>query len=356
MQHPYAKEPFDTKLFILRFMKKIWLVLLAALLGAVLIGGGYYLKKVVFGGPTEYEMTTTYFIDYTTFKEETGELYNYTNSATWESWVGTDWFVDRAWEHALEAGLVPETYGVQKSDLSGFFYATMPTDLRMPEATVTTPYEELTLILNTALQQTFFDFAASRPEMEQITIVDETELAVADKDVRTLRAVILGALIGAFVAGFGLALVLIWDDSVVVPESLEYRYGLPVAGVLGKGEQKLSEETITNIKYLFRNKESNGLVAVGKDLSVQTLLEILPENLAQNITIAVLAEVLDENGFERLRATKGILLCIEAEQVSGKEIEHVLQTLKLQDCAVAGALLCGADSRLLHLYRFGHRK
>lgn len=352
-QWPYAKEPFDTKLFLLRFLKKIWLVMCAALIGAVLIGGGYYLKKVVFGGPTEYEITTTYFIEYTTYNEETGEIYNYTNSATWESWVVTDWFVDRAWEHALDAGLVPENYGIEKSDLVGYFYATMPTDLRIPEATVTTPYEELTEILNTALQKTFFDFAAGRPEMEGITIVDETELAVADKDVRTLRAVILGSIIGAFVACFGLAFAIIWDDSVVIPETFTYRYGLPMAGFIGKGENKLSEEALTNIKYLLKDKQSNALLVMGKNIDMKQMLALLP---TESFTEVISAESLSEKNYKALRQAGGILLAVEAGAHNGKEIEHVLHELKLQDCAVQGALLCNADSKLIKCYRFGQRR
>ena len=75
---PYAKEPFDTKLFVLRFMKKIQWVLLGILIGAFLIGGGYYLKKVVFGGPTEYEITTTYYIEYV-HRDDKGNIFNYKN-------------------------------------------------------------------------------------------------------------------------------------------------------------------------------------------------------------------------------------------------------------------------------------
>ena len=351
-QWSYAKEPFDTKLFVLCFLKRIWLVACAALLGAVLIGGGYYVKKVVLGGPTEYEMTTTYFIDYTTYNEETGEIYNYTNSATWESWVVTDWFVDRAWEYALEGGLVPEKYGMQKGDLTGYCYATMPTDLRIPEATVTTPYEEVTVLLNNALQKTFFDFADSRPEMEKITIVDETEVTVADKDVRTLRAMILGAVIGVFVVGFGLAFAIIWDDSVVIPESLAYRYGIPAAGFVGKGEQALSEETIVNMRHLIAGKKPGGWVAVGKGIDAQELLKLLPEDLSKTATVAVNAGALDAAVYEKLRSGS-VMLLVEAGSCSGKEIEHVLQNLKLQDCAVAGALLCHADSRLIRLHRYG---
>lgn len=354
-QRFYAKEPFDTKLFVLLFLKKIWLVVCAAILGAALIGGGYYLKKVVFGGPTEYEMTTTYFIEYTTYNEETGEIYNYTNSATWGSLVLTDWFIDRAWEYALEAGMVPQRFGtgIEKSDLAGYFYATMPTDLRIPEATVTTPYEELTMLLNTALQKTFFEFAEGRSEMEKIAIIDETELAVADKDVRTLRAVILGAVLGGLAAGFGLALWLIWDDTMQIPESLSYRYGLPAAGALAKGDTGLSEEVLLNVKYLLRNKTQNGLVAVGKGIDIQKLMKQLPEGL---FTAGISSETFSEEGFEKLRKAGGVLLLAEAGAAGGKEVEHVLETLKLQEISVVGGLLCNADKKLIACYRLGTGK
>lgn len=349
-QWPYAKEPFDTKLFILLFLKKIWLVICAALVGAVLLGGGYYLKKVVFGGPTEYEITTTYFVEYNTYDEETGELFHYTNSASWESWVVTDWFVDRTWEHALEAGLIPERFGVEKSALKGYFYATMPTDLRIPEATVTTPSQELTERLNDALQLTFMDFAEEQPEMEEIRIIDETPLAVADKDVRILRAVILGAVLGAFAAGFGLAVATIWDDSIVLPESFTYRYGLPMAGFWGKGEKALPEEALLNVRYLFRERKNNGLVVLGKGIDTEQISALLPEGLFQK---GISAAALGEMDYERLRDAGGILLLVEAGAQNGKEIEHVLHELKLQDCTVTGALLCNGDNKLIARYRLG---
>jgi len=352
-QWPYAKEPFDTKLFVLRFLKKIWVVLCAALVGAVLIGGGYYLKKVTFGGPTEYEITTSYFIEYNTFRGETEEVVNYTNAVTWESWVDMDWFVDRAWEHALEDGLVPEQYGVEKSDLPDYFYATLLSDLRIPYSTVTTPNKELTLLLNGALQKTFVDFAQERTEMTSISIVDETELTVADKDVRTLRAVLLGAVAGAFIAGFILALVLIWDDSIVVPESMAYRYGVQAVGYLAREQQSLSEEALINVKYLFGEAKENGLVAIGKGLDAQRVQKALPKELFQECRFA---DRLTETDFEKLRKAGKLLLLVESGVCSGKEIEQVLQRLKLQDCVVAGALLCNADDKLIRGYHFGNRK
>ncbi len=354
---PYAKEPFDTKLFILRFLRKLWMVILAAVLGALLVGGGYYLKKVVFGGPVEYDITTTYYVEYNQFDPVTGEMFNYTNAATWKNWVVSDWFVDKAWEHALEAGLMPETYGVDKSALKGYFTADLPSDLRIPTSTVTTPYEGLTEALNDALQQTFIDFAAEQSEMDGIKITDETPLAVADKDIRTLRAVILGAVFSAFLAGFGLAFAIILDDSIVIPETFTYRYGVPALGYWGRekqqaimrGEWKPEEEVLAHLQYLFDPKGKNALVSVGKNLDKPMQEALLPFGFGEVQN----ASALNAESYEKIREADKILLLVEAEAKNAKRIEYVLHELNIQNCTVAGALLCQANAKLINAYRFG---
>lgn len=348
---PYAKEPFDTKLFVLLFMKKIWVVIGGMLLGTVLIGGGYYIKNVVFGGPTEYDITTTYYVQYNNYDPVTGEMHNYTNAATWQTWVTSDHFVDKTWDYALEAGLQPDKYGVTKSDLKGYFTADLPSDLRIPTSTVTTPYEELTSILNTALQKVYQDFGKERVEMESIIITDETPLQVADKDIRTFRAVVLGAVMGLVVAGFGLSLWILWDDSVIIPETFTYRYGIPMAGFLGKGDTAFTKETILNIKHLL-GKEANGsavLVGSPADDKVQTAMK------EAGIKDIVAEAELSEEYYEKLRREQKVILLVEAGARNGKQMEHVLLNLKLQDCNVVGALLLQGDSQLIKVYRMGRK-
>ncbi len=349
---PYAKEPFDFKLFVLLFIKKIWIVTGAALMGVLLIGGGYYLKNVILGGPLEYEITTTYMVEYNTRNNETGELYSYINSATWGSLVQTDWFVDRAWDHATKDGMVPETYGIEKKDLKNFFYATMPSDLRIPTATVTTASQELTVLLDLALQQTFTDFADEQPEMDGIKVLDKTPLAVADKDVRTLRACILGALTGLFLAGFAIALWIIWDDSVYLPETFTYRYGLFMAGALGKGKELPDAQETANIEHLFPNMDKGIILSVGRLSDPEKVLGAL---VKEGFSELISAEKLQEESYEKLRNAGGVLLVVEAGAHNAGEIGHVLHELQLQDIAVQGAFLCNADMRLLNAYRYNRK-
>ncbi len=324
---PYAKEPFDTKLFVLLFVKKIGLIIIAALVGGLLIGGGYYLKKVTFGGPVQYDITTTYYIDYAHQSEETGELYDYVNAATWKSWVVSDWFIDRAWQYALEAGFDAEKYQIQKDDLRGYFKADLPSDIRIPTSTVTTPYEEATQALNVALQKTFAAFEEDHDEMTAIKIIDETPLAEADRDVRLGNAIALGCALGAFVAAFLVACAIIWDDTIVLPETFTYRYGIPMAGCRGKADEDWDADTKAKLQYLLKEKEP---------------LVLTVESFA------------GQDG-ESLRKAGAILLQVTAGKDHGKAIEYVLHELQVQDCKVNAALLTEADKKLIQIYRFGKR-
>ena len=47
MEASYAKEPFDLRLLLLRLGRNLWKILALTILGTVLFGGGYYVKKVL---------------------------------------------------------------------------------------------------------------------------------------------------------------------------------------------------------------------------------------------------------------------------------------------------------------------
>lgn len=339
----FAKEPFDSKLFVLRFLKKIWIVLAGALLGVVLIGGGNYLSKVTFGGPVLYEIETSYYIDYYA-DPQTGMVGTYINEATWKSWVTTDWFKDRVWEHVLELGLPAEAV-VTKESLPDYVSATLLTDLHIPVTYVQEPSETVTKVLNEAVKLAMADFAERQEEMLGVEVIDETPIHIKDRDDRTLRACILGAVLGAFASGLLLALFIVADSTIHVPETFTYRYGLAMLGALGKNKKELDTEAKANLSYKFEKAEKKSVLPVEKGMQV-------PEAVLAEGFVEIDQDALPEV-YGKLREADGVLLLVEAGKNSGKSIEHLLHELKLQDCPVKGALLCGADEKLLKAYYFG---
>lgn len=342
----FAKEPFDSKLFIICFMKKLGIVFVAMVIGAVLVGSANYLKKVVFGGPAQYEISSTYYIDYFT-DPQTGAMNNYVNESTWESLIDTDWFTERIWYHALELGMIPDNYNVSQDDLPGFLSADLLTDVHMPGSMVVTENAELTKVLNEAVQMTFYDFADEQPEILGIKIMDETPLQEKDRDDRTVRACILGAVLGGFAACVGTSLWLIADDSVYVPETFSFRYGIPMLGTLGKNEAELPEAVKVNLQYVFRDKKTVALYCMDSEIKLPKC--DWPEKFTE-----LKANDLKET-YEKLREAEAVLLLVKAGARNGKEIEHCLHEFTIQNIKVQGALLIQADNALLKWYRMGRK-
>ncbi len=341
----FAKEPFDFKLFFLRFMKKIWIVICAALVGLILVGGGNYLKKVVLAGPVKYEIETSYYVNYAT-DAENGQIITYINEATWESWITMDWFTDRIWSHATELGLQSDS--ITRENLPEYVSATLLTDVHIPTTYAAAHSPEEAMLLNEAVKMTMADFAEHQEEMRSVEVIDETPVKEKDRDDRTVRACILGAVLGAFAACVLLSFQLIADDSIWVPETFTYRYDLPMLGALCKGEKELSEEAVSNLEYRFKKDKSDDKW-VALECGV-TFNGVLPAGFE------IIGTEKLPDAYPKMRTSSGVLLLIGAGTYGGKQIERMIHSLKVQDCPVKGALLCDADARLLKQYYFGRKK
>lgn len=355
----YAREPFDMKLLLIRLMQNIWIPIIAALLGAAIIGGGYFLAEDVFGGPDTYEVTSTYYVEYGK-DPETGNDYTYINYASWDNWVKTDYFTENIWNAALEEGLEPEKFGIEKGDLKGFLSADLPSDLRMPTSTVKTKEAELTGILAKAVEKAFVLFGEEQREIDKLRVVDTTEVSLTDKDIRTLRACILGGVLAVFFALTGMLLYFIADDGIYLPQVFSCRYGIPALGTAADNGEGiyLLKGTAENVAYCFRDCKTVAVTAVEEEtdlLSVTSLLEKTENKGQQYICIPSILQV--PEAAEKLRETDGVLLLVKAGNGNGKQIEKALYQMKIQDCPVKGVLLTDGDEKLIRLYeRTGYRE
>ena len=347
----YGREPLDLKLLLLRLLKKIWIVFLAAILGALFCGCIYFLNKIVFGEGITYEAVSAYYVDYGT-DPLTDNTFTYINGATWNDvWVHSDAFVEEILAKAGDEAQKITGAPLTAEDIKAAVSAALEADLRVPITTVRTENPDLTLLLCRALEETMLEFGESGElkEINSIRLVISPEAAVRSiLDDRTGRACILGAILGAFFALIGLCLYYMLDDSVHVPETFEYRYGIPMLGTLKTAE--LSQ----NFAHLFREKKKISLLSVEPETAVgdvekelRTVLEADPydKEFVCMPGIEQSPEVL-----ERLRETDGLLLLIEAGAHDGKRIEHHLQLFKKQDIEITAALLIHADEKLLRAY------
>lgn len=343
----YAKEPLDMKLLLLRLIGNIKIVIIAALLGAAIIGGGYTVSKVVFGGPTEYEMSQRFYVRYAT-DPQVGLEFTYINHASWDMWMKSDWFTDRIWDYAFNSGLNPEQYGYQKEDLASLLSGGLETDLRVAIGTVKTTNPTLTEKLSEALTKTMMDFAQEQIEIEEIRVVDTLEVRETDKDIRALRAVILGTVVGAFCGIVGVLIYLVLDDAVYLPSTLSYRYGQPGLGCAFDSPDGLTLQagTLENIKAMYGDLDKVALTAVEEDLSLPEIADLFES--PQFVCVPSLCQV--PEAIEVLKQQDGVLLVVAAGGSRDGQICYVLEQMKVHDCKLKGMLLVHADKNLMKMY------
>lgn len=376
----YGKEPLDMRLLVLRFLRKSPLILLAALLGAVCIGGPYFLRKVTFGPAKEYEAVTDFYIDYAV--QESGEEYTYFNQTTWTQLITDDVFTDKILTHM--SGTRPS-----KQELRGYLYATMLSDTRIVTTTVTTNDPELTMKIEKALLRAMEDFGREQKEIAGVRILQEpAEASLVIADVRTFRACMLGAVIFVFVTVFYLLIYFVLDEGIYIPATFERRYGVPMLGTIHSGELPVLAEKLLsdggdlcepvlvtvddkvrpeqvrvalaesgikasedkNLNQILcklvggRISETGGCVKPGEESENQ--IEISAKECGEN---EKRTEVLTNECFEALK-NKKLLLVVKAGAHNGKRIEKFLDFCRKCDLDAAAALLWEADERLIRAY------
>ena len=342
-QGRFAKEPFDLKLFVLRCIDNVKWIFFGALASAICIGGIYYLSNVTFGGSIPYQITHK--LDVTYAKDpDTGLEYSYYVAYTWNDWIKSDKFLSEHLEGntlTMEAGVFQQHYEM-----------TLPSDVRNPYLVITHPdkgtAEQLSVVLLAGLEA----FAGEQQEIETITVIDTDGPVLQVRDIRTFRAVVLGAVIGTFFALFALAFQVILEESIYLPETFSYRYGIPVAGYLDQ-EGNYSEEIKVGIEYLFAGMDKVGITAVEPELDL-TKGQVLFEN---DRAVCLPSVLQIPQSVEYLREKEGNLLLVKAGNGNGKAIESVLYLCEIHNVKITAALLADADRRLIGRYRFGlHRK
>lgn len=222
----YGREPLDTRLCLIRLIRKWWLLLFMTVLGAVLFGYIYFLTHMVYGPAQEYVAESEFYIEYKDAVTQE-QQYTYYNKETWESLIHTDIFMDEVM--AVVEAQVPVDPALTKEVVRESIFATLLTDVRIVHVTVTTNSPEQAMLLTKALEPAFVKFGETQREIDEIRpilIPDQASLTVVDD--RTVRACILGAVVFAAFTFFFMYLYAVLDTSIYIPMEFERRFGMPM--------------------------------------------------------------------------------------------------------------------------------
>lgn len=362
MEASYGKEPFDLRLEVLCLCRNLWKILAVTVLGTVLFGGGYYVKNVLLQPDPGYAASSTYKVEY--FENPNAAGAYYINEATWNSLIHTGEFLDGVETHLQEAADRGETESAKvlalgRESISNALSAKLPSDFSIPvtKATLQEPAESVALAA--AVEETMCnEFAETIVEIRLIKVLDHANQAEAVvPDVRTLRAVILAAVVSLFLS---VMVFLLWElsrDSIRLPATLRRRYGLNSLGTVN------STGFTENIKYLLLKSAQRKGVPETEELTVavcgalpeadpQEIITVLEKKLPGVTYLAVPSPLLCPESGAALRKADAVLLAVPAGECVGRQLEAVLEYLIAQECPVNGAFLWNADEELIRRYYF----
>lgn len=317
-----ANEIVDLKLIAILFLRKIWFVILGTMIGAILVGGSYYVIKVIAAPEPTYESISEFYIDYAL--DEKGDKYPIFISYTWGNLIKMDIILDSVLKEM-------ET-DISKEALRNAVSATLVSDERILTTTSCANTKELAQEISIALEKALIIFGETMKECNEIKVissqVNPTEVAL---DIRLGSAILFGSILGFIASFLGLLLYLILDDSIYVPITFTKRYQIPMLGISIEPDEL--EENFNYMKKKFSVLEE---ITVAKDIELAQLLE------TQHST--------QFSPMLRLKEADGVILRIKAGERNGKLIDKTIASLALYDCNIVGAILEEADSKLLKWY------
>lgn len=344
----YEKEPFDMRLFVLLCLRRLWVVLAGAVTGLVLVGGIYYLKNVTLGGVIPYVVDSKYYLEYAVDPSDQ-QAYSYFVSFTWNDLLKSDSLV----EEMLEEMKIPMT----ARELTDSFTAELMSDLRVCYIHTIHKDAETAGEIDRVTGQAMAAICSRQKELKEISLISRGQPQLAVPEMRTFQACVLGIVLGIFFSVFGLGIRVMLEEKIYVPGTLAWRYGIPVAGYVGK-EGKPSDELASQLASLLRGKQKTGVTAVNGELDLGAMVKLLEkmEKAVHGYTAIPSLWQAPEAG-EAMRSQDGMVLLVQAGYDRGKAIEETLRLLGQLELSVDAMVLVEANDRLIRQYTgIGKRK
>lgn len=315
----FWSEGIDEKRFVLCMKNKIWLILAAALAGALFSGALYLTVRQVTKGELQYRAEVLYSIGYDIQEEDEvlKEFINEYNAYTWGDMMRSDKVI----LFVMEA--LPD---VDRSVIEASVDTAIASDPEFLTALFTTADEELSNRIAVAYNAAMAAFGETM-QGRGLTGIEAWKTVPAkpvEEENRVLYAMELGAVLGLLAGCLLLAGWYVLDDSILVESDFEKRYPYPVFG------------------YRTVKPDARFEASLSANLTRQAQKKAFRE-------VPLTAVEGPDADYDMLRETPVILL-VEWGRPCGRMLGHVIRTLKLQDAELLGIIITGADSRFLRFY------
>lgn len=320
MERELLKESADYKLIVLRFLKYWWMFVVAALLGALIGGGLYFLEHVVYGPGREYTVASRFYVTYDTDNmDKTAATFN---AYAWQEFLTSDVVLNKT----FEAVTLQDATTLTKEMFADMIAVEMKSDARLVTAVITGNDSDLIQTMARALESAVVAFGNTMGEIKSIEIIHSGMPELIVVTMQTGKAIVTGAVVAVLLGIFALFLYHILDDAIYVPATFEKRYGYFMLGVTYK------EGTAEDVQTAKAKKE----------LEIQTGL--LSEGYVN------IAKIIPGQELTALKEYDAAILLIPYGKACAKQIEKTISQVKMRKLPILGAVLEEADAAFIRRY------
>ncbi len=288
----------DLKRIFRQFMGRIWMVIAAILVGAIIGILTYVLYSNVKSGNTVYRISNDYYItlDY----EGHPNGVDYYNAYTWDGILRDDPIV----EYALT--LLP---GISKETILESVTGEILGDYRLLTVNITGTDPDVVQSISDAYKKALPHFGEEIDMISHIDVWTDADMTVYDAYTREPNAAFLGGLIGLIISAFGILIYYILDDGIYSERDWTERYpDIAYLGITG------SEEAKVNTEYILGATEG--------------MYELKVSELEFNA-----------DSFGKMRESDGVILHVTEGADKGEVIDKAVYTLKKQGIDLKGVLI-----------------
>ncbi|WP_029231876.1 YveK family protein [Butyrivibrio sp. VCB2006] len=367
----HREETLNLRCFYLRLLRKIWIVPVAAIVGACLCLGIYTLVTVTYGPARSYKADARLYVSFA-YDENKGTLVDHYNAYTWQHMLmPTDDILNPIIKE-LEAEQIfvtendgpSATYGnaksITKDELLASINADTPSDVRLMLLSAENADKELADAILRASVKSLENYGNTNKAFDSIKCLSIDEAKLVTYSDRSVAAVLFGAICAAVVAILIMLLIAAIDDAIFIQEDAQKRYGVNVLGIqcekpieffnnelvaaFGKATEGTGKVAVISVDSIDSDKASaedtehiKALIA-GTEASEHVGL----------VPMSVPGTVLDN--YRKIGTCDGVIVCVPFGIRNGAMTEHILTQLKKHECPVLGMIIVRADGRFMRAY------
>ena len=344
------KESVDMKILLMYLGKKFYLILLPAIIGALILGGGYFLSRHVFAPAPDYEAKSQLYL---TYADDVRIENIYVNDYTWSVLASSDECVEEARKNL--------SFDADPEYLRSVATAGLESDVRLLVITVTDKDPDKAVAIAKAYEIALCKLTEKMDDVTHAEVFSSADCAQTKQfSDRTLKMALTGLIVGAF-AGLALFLfVFSADDSVFAPKQTKEKYGYPALLCIGKDKKPISdwEKKAAGINLDELLSEKNKVFV--SDISAETgcgaddvkeYFDVIKE-LCESSDKLALADGINQNpeAVKSMKEGDGVLLLLKAGVKNQKMAERALAYLETQAIPVLGFVLYNTDSKWMLKY------